>query len=123
MFNSSLLISFLYYLLDTYVKTFLCEGDRRFLLRKTGVARNLPNAGDPLYRQTVKYLASDIPRRTLVAMVATAPRQKMYEFDPMLGTTLGVAEIDIDKIVRKQLVAGWYRLFAASLYNAENDSN
>jgi hypothetical protein len=31
-------------------------------------------------------------------MVATAPRQKMYEFDPMSGTTLGVVEIDIDKV-------------------------
>jgi hypothetical protein len=33
-----------------------------------------------------------------IAMVATAPRQKMYEFDPMSGTTLGVVEIDIDKV-------------------------
>ena len=56
-------------------------------------------------------------------MVVAAPRQKMSEFDPMTETTLGVAEIDIDKIARKQLVAGWYRLFAASLYNAEHDSN
>jgi hypothetical protein len=36
---------------DTVVATFLCEGDRRFLQRKTGVARILPNAGDPLYKQ------------------------------------------------------------------------
>jgi hypothetical protein len=64
----------------------------------------LPNAGDPLYRQTVKYLASDIPRRTLIAMVASAPRQKMYEFDPMVGSVIGVVEIDVDKLIRKQLV-------------------
>ena len=56
-------------------------------------------------------------------MVVAVPRQKMSEYDPMTETVLGVAEIDIDKIARKQLVAGWYRLFAASLYNAEHDSN
>ena len=56
-------------------------------------------------------------------MVVAVPRQKMSEYDPMTETVLGVAEIDIDKIATKQLVAGWYRLFEASLYNAEHDSN
>ena len=120
---STLPLNIIIFTSDTYVKTYLCEGDRRFLLRKTGVARFLPNAGDPLYRQTVKYIATDIPRRTLIAMVTSAPRTKMYDFDPMVGSVLGVAEIDIDKLARKQLVAGWYKLFDASLYNAEHDEN
>ena len=57
-------------------------------------------------------------------MVTTAPRQKMYEFDSMMGTTIGVAEIDVDKIHRKQLVAGWYKLFDSSFYRStEVDEN
>jgi len=39
------------------------------------------------------------------------------------GMTLGVAEIDIDKLSRKQLVAGWYKLFDPALYDLEHDSN
>ena len=39
-----------------------------------GVARHLPNAGDPLYRQTVKYLASDMSRRSLVRLLGCVER-------------------------------------------------
>ena len=43
--------------------TQLCENDRRFLTRRTGIVRQLSN---PNYSQTVKYLTSDVARRILV---------------------------------------------------------
>lgn len=70
---------------------------------------------NPLYRQTVKYLASDVSRRGLVASVwARDPPEIKY--DPT-GMTLegeecmGVATIDIDKLAMRQLLVGWYKLF------------
>jgi hypothetical protein len=49
----------------------------------------------------------------------------MYEYDPMSGATLtlGVAEIDVDKLSQRQLVAGWYKLFDPAIYDLEHDSN
>jgi hypothetical protein len=65
-----------------------------------------------------------VARRTLLALVATVPRsQKVHEFETSMGVTLGMAEIDVDKLGRKQLVAGWYKLFDAALYHADTDSN
>ena len=43
--------------------TQLCENDRRFLTRRTGIVRQLSS---PNYSQTVKYLTSDVARRILV---------------------------------------------------------
>ena len=36
---------------------------------------------------------------------------------------LGVAEISIQKVIPKQLVVGWYKLFPADIYDPQSDSN
>ena len=45
---------------DTYVKTYLKEGERRFLKKKS---RLVVANRDPFFKHRVKYLASDLPRR------------------------------------------------------------
>jgi hypothetical protein len=63
---------------DTYVTTQLMEEDRRFLTRRTGIIRQLTN---PIYRQNIKYLASDVSRRCLVATVWSLPPPEI-KYDP-----------------------------------------
>ena len=103
--------------LDTYVTTQLMEEDRRFLTRRTGVVRQLSS---PIYRQSIKYLASDVSRRSLVASVWALPPPEI-KYDPMGGggandggngeECVGVAQINIDKLMLRQLMVGWYKLF------------
>ena len=45
---------------DTFVKTFLMEGNRKFLKKKSHL---VVGSKDPFFKHRVKYLASDIPRR------------------------------------------------------------
>ena len=45
---------------DTYVKTCLKEGDRRFLKKTSHL---VVGNKDPFFKHRVKYLASDLPRR------------------------------------------------------------
>ena len=54
------------------------EEDRRFLTRRTGIIRQLTN---PIYRQNIKYLASDVSRRCLVATVWSLPPPEI-KYDP-----------------------------------------
>ena len=70
---------------DTFVTTQLVEEDRCFLTRRSAIVRQLTN---PLYRHTVKYLASEAHEECI-----------------------GVAKINIDKLVMRQLMVGWYKLF------------
>ena len=98
--------------LDTFVTTQLVEEDRCFLTRRSGIIRPLTN---PLYRHTVKYLASDVSRRILMASVWAQPPPEM-KYDPSLASEaheecIGVAKINIDKLVMRQLMVGWYKLF------------
>ena len=99
---------------DTFVTTQLAEEDRQFLTRRTGVVRQLTN---PIYRQSVKYLASDVSRRYLVATVwSIFPPEINY--DGSIGGNgqkqeecIGLAQINIDKLMPRQLIVGWYKLF------------
>ena len=124
---------------DTYVKTYLTEENRRFLCKKTTIARQ-----PFVYRQAVKYLSTDVPRRNLLVMLwslekggsrSSAPSFEDYklaaiagggplEIDSRHGTEncLGVIEVDIEKILSQQLVVGWYRLFTPDTYQPECDS-
>ena len=129
----------LFFAVDTYVKTYLTEEKRRFLCKKTGIARQ-----PFVYRQTVKYLSTDVARRTLLVMLwasqkgshSSTPSFEDYkmasvagggpvEIDNTYGTEscLGVVEVDIEKISNQQLVVGWYRLFTPETYQPECDSN
>ena len=126
--------------MDTYVKTYLTEENRRFLCKKTGIAKQ-----PFVYRQTVKYLSTDVARRTLLVMLLTlpkgshssAPSFEDYKLASVAGggpveidnnhhgseSCLGVVEVDIEKISNQQLVVGWYRLFTPETYQPECDYN
>ena len=88
------------------------EEDRRFLTQRTGVVRQLTS---PIYRQTIKYLASDVARRCLVATMWSLPAPS-GKCDPgvhhqVVEECIGVAQINIDKLMLRQLLVGWYKLF------------
>ena len=130
-----------FYLVDTYVKTYLSEGIRRFLCRKTTISRQ-----SMVYRQTVKYLSSDVPRRKLLAMLwviekKNHPSFEDYQLASVAGggtmdvkdkaywkentedECIGVVEVDIGKLINQQLVVGWYQLFNLNTYQTGSDSN
>lgn len=88
------------------------EEDRRFLTRRTGIVRQLSN---PIYRQSIKYLASDVSRRSLVATVWSLPPAEI-KYDSLghqihVEECIGAAQINIDKLMTRQLLVGWYKLF------------
>ena len=116
---SPIVCTFLIYFSDTYVTTQLCENERRFLTRRTGIVRQIST---PLYRQTVKYLTSDVARRVLVAtMWSRVPPEAKYDPMNLVGLVnegderIGIANIDIDKLVMRQLIVGWYKLFPSGI--------
>ena len=57
---------FYFIYLDTYVKTYLREGERWMQKRKTRVARR---SVKPQFRQTLHYQACDVLGRTLLVML------------------------------------------------------
>jgi hypothetical protein len=95
------------------------EGERRFLTRRTGIVRQLTN---PLYRQTVKYLTSDVSQRGIVATVWSRPPPEI-KYDPNImmeaEECIGSAIIDVDKLGMKQLLVGWFKLFPPPHYSAQ----
>ena len=121
------------------MKTYLTEENRRFLCKKTGVAKQ------PFeYRQTVKYLSSDVPRRTLLVMLvalqksnhSSAPSFEDYKLAANAGggpleidskhsieNCLGVVEVEIGRMLDQQLVVGWYKMFTPETYQQECDPN
>ena len=121
---------------DTYVKTYLCEDERRFLKRRSCTVRH---SNDPMYRHTIRYLATDVPRRTLLALIWGKRRPEPGYPEPQrqvirggaivtephpLTQCLGICEIDVDRLRSKQLTVGWYRLFPPVVYQVnESDSN
>ena len=40
----------------------------------------------------------------------------------VIENCLGVIEVDIEQILRQQLIVGWYRLFTPDTYQSECDS-
>ncbi|XP_071530366.1 uncharacterized protein Fife isoform X2 [Panulirus ornatus] len=100
---------------DTYVKTYLKDGDRRFQKRKTRVTRH---SQEPRYDQTLRYAAHDALGRSLLVMVWE--RQRGFEHN--IG--IGVAEISLAKIEHsQQSLIGWYRLLpVSSVMRVDSDS-
>ncbi|KAG7155659.1 Regulating synaptic membrane exocytosis protein 2-like 2 [Homarus americanus] len=100
---------------DTYVKTYLREGNRRLQKRKTRVTRH---SREPQYQQSLRYAAQDVLGRTLLVMVWE--RQRGFEHN--IG--MGVAEISLTKLEQgQQSLSGWYRLLpASSVIRVDSDS-
>ncbi|PBC31825.1 Regulating synaptic membrane exocytosis protein [Apis cerana cerana] len=87
---------------DTYVKTYLRDGDRWLQKRKTRVVRHSRN---PQYRQTIKYSSCDALGRNLLVMLW----EKKQAFESNQG--LGGAEVSLDLLPLAQLTVDWYPLF------------
>ncbi|XP_045127944.1 protein piccolo-like isoform X5 [Portunus trituberculatus] len=100
---------------DTYVKTYLKDGDRRLQKRKTRVTRH---SQEPQYNQTLRYAASDALGRSLLVMVWE--RQRGFEHN--IG--MGVAEINLSKLEQGHKTQhGWYRLLpVSSVVRVDSDS-
>lgn len=101
-----------FYFADTYVKTYLREGERWLQKRKTRVVRR---SNEPQFRQTLRYAACDITGRTLVVMLWE--RQGGFEHNAGLGG----AELALENLVLTQITVGWYPLFP--MHTLASDSN
>ncbi|XP_076380008.1 regulating synaptic membrane exocytosis protein fife isoform X2 [Megalopta genalis] len=87
---------------DTYVKTYLRDGDKWIQKRKTRVVRHKRN---PEYRQTIKYNRCDVLGRNLLVMLW----EKKQAFESNQG--LGGAEVNLDLLPLTRLTVDWYPLF------------
>lgn len=87
---------------DTYVKTYLRDGERWLQKRKTRVMRRSKN---PQYRQTIKYNSCDALGRNLLVMLW----EKKQGFESNQG--LGGAEVNLDRLPLTRLTVDWYPLF------------
>ncbi|KAH6922440.1 hypothetical protein HPB50_013613 [Hyalomma asiaticum] len=86
---------------DTYVKTYLKEGDRQMQKRKTRVVRH---SCEPQYRQTLKYTAADVLGRSL--LVTVWERARGFEHNQPLGAAL----VHLDRLELSRLTLAWYAL-------------
>ncbi|XP_011301029.1 regulating synaptic membrane exocytosis protein 1 isoform X2 [Fopius arisanus] len=87
---------------DTYVKTYLRDGERWLHKRKTRVVRHSRN---PQYRQTLKYGSCDALGRNILVMLW----EKKQGFESNQG--LGGAEVNLEQLSLTKLSVGWYPLF------------
>lgn len=99
---------------DTYVKTYLREGDKRLQKRKTRVTKH---SRAPRYNQTLRYAAHDAKGRSLLVMVWE--RQRGFEHN----VAIGVAEICMSKLDRSHPMEGWYRLLPGSSVTREDSDS
>ncbi|XP_077990833.1 regulating synaptic membrane exocytosis protein 2-like [Glandiceps talaboti] len=93
---------------DTYVKTYLVEGNRRIQKKKTRVVKQ---SIEPAYRQMIRYSACDVYGRNLQIMI--------WE---KLGTLqhnrcIGEVQITLDELELSKHTVGWYTLFPSDVYN------
>lgn len=99
---------------DTYVKCYLRDGERWLQKKKTRVARH---SCEPQFRQTLKYPAADVFKRSLVVMLW----EKQGGFEHNQG--IGGAEIGLDQLKHDKVTTSWYPLFPIhSLGSDSNDS-
>ncbi|XP_076669280.1 regulating synaptic membrane exocytosis protein fife isoform X3 [Andrena cerasifolii] len=87
---------------DTYVKTYLRDGDRWLQKRKTRVIRHSRN---PQYRQTIKYSSCDALGRNVLVMLW----EKKQAFESNQG--LGGVEVELDRLPLTRLTIDWFPLF------------
>jgi hypothetical protein len=98
---------------DTYVKSYLKDGDRWLQKRKTRVARS---SYDPVYNQKLRYNACDVLGRVLVIMLW----ERLKGFESNQG--LGGAEIALDKLQLTQATNAWYPIFPINSFNGLDES-
>ncbi|XP_075225744.1 regulating synaptic membrane exocytosis protein fife [Lycorma delicatula] len=99
---------------DTYVKTYLRDGERWLQKRKT---RPVRHSLEPQFHQTLRYSACDVLGRSLVIMLW----EKQSGFEHNVG--LGGAEVALDAIKLTTLTVGWYPLFPIQTLGSDsNDS-
>ncbi|XP_053594404.1 regulating synaptic membrane exocytosis protein 1 isoform X2 [Microplitis demolitor] len=99
---------------DTYVKTYLRDGERWIHKRKTRVIRHSRN---PQYRQTLKYGSCDALGRNLLVMLW----EKKQGFESNQG--LGGAEVDLELLPLTTLTVGWYPIFPIHTLGTQNDNS
>ncbi|XP_076315821.1 regulating synaptic membrane exocytosis protein 2-like [Tachypleus tridentatus] len=87
---------------DTYIKTYLKEGEKQMQKRKTRIVRS---TSSPQYRQTLKYSMSDIQGRHLLVMVWE--RQKGFDHNHPMGTV----EIELGRLDLSKSMICWYPLY------------
>ncbi|XP_065348857.1 regulating synaptic membrane exocytosis protein 1 isoform X3 [Cloeon dipterum] len=93
---------------DTYVKSYLKDGDRWLQKRKTRVCRA---SYDPVYNQKLRYNACDVLGRMLIIMLW----ERLKGFESNQG--LGGAEIALDKLQLTQATNAWYPIFPMNAFN------
>ena len=98
---------------DTYVKTYLKEGDRKIQKKKTRVIRQ---STTPNYYQTIRYALHDITDRTLLVMVW---ERRGFDYN----TGIGVTEIAINDLDLERPITDWYRLLPVASVDRKTDSN
>lgn len=96
---------------DTYVKTYLRDGERWLQKRKTRVIRH---SKSPQYRQTLKYGSCDALGRDLLVMLW----EKKQGFESNQG--LGGAEVNLDLLPLTQMTIDWYPLFPIHTLGTQN---
>ncbi|XP_022255413.1 protein piccolo-like [Limulus polyphemus] len=99
---------------DTYVKTYLKQGERQMQKRKTRVVRH---SSEPQYRQTLKYNALDTQGRRLLVMVWE--RQKGFEHNQPIGAV----EIQLDRLDFSRLMFCWYPLYPILHVDVESNES
>ena len=104
---------FLVSVLDTYVKTYVKDGQRRILKRKT---RCIRNSCKPQYRQIIRYSACSVIGR----IVSVAVWQKQGAFSNL---AIGGMDVQVEKINLHRLTVGWYKIFKLSNQDISQDDS
>ncbi|KAF4513938.1 UNVERIFIED_CONTAM: hypothetical protein B566_EDAN018023, partial [Ephemera danica] len=99
---------------DTYVKTYLKDGERWLQKRKTRVFRM---SYEPQYKQTLRYSACDVLGRGLLIMLWA--KQKGFESNQGLGG----AELALDKLQLTQPTVAWYPIFPMNTLAGADESS
>ncbi|XP_013382065.1 regulating synaptic membrane exocytosis protein 1-like [Lingula anatina] len=89
---------------DTYVKTYLRQGQKRFQKRKTRIVRK---SLDPVYKEKINYLARDVHGRHLQVMIWV--KQGGFEKNQCLGEV--IVNMDMLNINCTKHRTGWYMLY------------
>lgn len=90
---------------DTYVKTYLREGNRKTNKKKSRIVNS---CCEPHFRQTLKYDATLIRGRSLLVVVCE--KNKAFE----KNTPIGAVDVKINQLELHKLTISWYKLYALS---------
>ncbi|XP_064606710.1 regulating synaptic membrane exocytosis protein 2-like isoform X2 [Liolophura sinensis] len=90
---------------NTYVKTYLMEGNKKIQKKKTKLVKG---SYEPIYRQKLKYSACNVYGRSM--KINIWERQKTFD----KKVSLGEAVVRLDNLDLSQHTMGWYKLFQIS---------